>query len=429
MKIGSYEILALVRSGSGGDVYKASDTRINRAVTIKLLPPEFADRLKNEAQTISSLKHPNICSLYDVGEQDGTGYIVTEYIEGQPLAQRLTQGPLELDEALKVAIAIADALDKAHRLGITHRGLNPSSVMLTASGAKLTDFGLASVELKGGPAASATSMPTRTAAASLAAVPVFAAPYIAPEQWEGKTADARADIFALGAILHEMVTGKPAFEGKTPALLIAAIETIDPEPVSKLQPMAPAALDYVVKRCLAKDPKQRLQTAMDLMSQLQWIAEGGSQIGIPAPVAARRRKTDRLVWIALAAALLLIVAMAPAAVRYFQGAPEPEEVRFIVANMGSTGAGGPPASISPDGRWIVRSQGGANLGLDSVLLNSVTRQVLVRDNNVTQPFWSPDSRSIAFFEDAKSGKSQEDPRESSAIGLLLSAAVHGIAPA
>jgi Tol biopolymer transport system component len=400
-RLGSYEILALLSSGTNGEIYKASDTRANRAVTIKLLPSEAVQHLKNQAHAISSLKHPHICALYDVGEQDGAGFVVTEYVEGQTLAERLAQGPMELEEALKTAIAMADALHQAHRGGVTHRGLNPSSVMLTPTGVKLMDFGLANPAAKTDSSLSATSLPTRTAAASLAAVPVFAAPYLAPEQWEGKGSDARTDIFAMGAILYQMIAGRPAFEGKTPALLIAAIETIDPDPLSKVQPMAPAALDYVVKRCLAKDPKQRLQTALDLKSQLQWIAEGGSQVGIPAPIAARRQKTERLVWIALAVALVLILGMAPATYRYFRGSPEPEEVQFVLTNMGSTGNGGPPASISPDGRWIVRSQGGSNLGLDAVILNSVTHQVLVRQNVVTQPFWSPDSRSIAFLEDGK----------------------------
>jgi len=199
-------------------------------------------------------------------------------------------------------------------------------------------------------------------------------------------------------VLYEMLSGAPAFEGKTQAMLIAAIESMDPEPVSAKQPMAPPALDYLVKRCLEKDPKQRLQTARDLLSQLHWIDEGGSQIGVPAQVAARARKVDRIVWVSLGVAALLILALAPAMYGFLKGSPEPEEIRFIVSNMGNSAVnGGPPASVSTDGRWIVRSPGGV-AGLNAVLLDSVTQQFLFKDYIVTQPFWSPDSKSVGFFE-------------------------------
>src|SRR6516162_3614300 len=303
-KLGPYEILEPINDG---EAYKATDTRLNRPVAIKVLPPDVSQdpqlrqRLESETQAIASLKHPNICAVVETGHENGAAYVVTEYLEGETLARRLTRGPLELDDALKVAVAIADALDKAHRRGITHRGLNPSNVMLTPAGAKVLDFGVTPLTRLSGPAGSASSLPTLTSAASMTSIPAAAAPYMAPEQWEAKETDARTDIFALGTILHEMVTGKPAFEGKTPALLIAAIETIDPDPISKLQPTAPPALDYVVKRCLAKNPKRRLQTAWDLLSYLQWIAEGGSQTGKPASIAARQRKRDRMVLIALGA--------------------------------------------------------------------------------------------------------------------------------
>jgi Tol biopolymer transport system component len=239
----------------------------------------------------------------------------------------------------------------------------------------------------------------RAATGPLGAVDNSAARYISPEQWEGQGADARSDIFAFGTVLYEMLTGTPAFEGKTQAMLIAAIETVDPDPVFARQPMTPPALDYIVKRCLEKEPKQRLQTAWDLLSQLQWIAEGGSQIGVPAQVVTRTKKRNRVVWISLGVAVLLILAMVPATYRYLKGSPEPEDVRFIVANMGNSAVnGGPPASVSTDGRWIVRSPGGTN-GLNAVFLSSVTQQFLLKDFIVTQPFWSPDSKSIGFFQD------------------------------
>jgi len=407
-KLGPYAIVATIASGPDGEVYKASDTRLNRAVAIRMLPAEFAtnsqirQRLEREARTIAGLNHPHICTLYDVGEQDGTNYLVTEHVEGETLAQRFTRGPMELDESLKTAIAIADALDKAHRGGVTHRGLNPSNVMLTASGVKLMDFGLAKPESSSGIGAAVSGLSTRTSSKPLMTISPTGAAYTAPEQWAGLEGDARTDIFAAGAILYEMLTGTPAFEGKTPPMLVAAIQTIDPDPVSQKQPMAPPALDYIVKRCLAKDPKQRLQTAWDLLTQLQWIAAGGSQVGVPALVSARRNKRERLIWIALAAAAVLVLAMAPATYRYLKGAPEPEDARFIVTSLGGTGTVvGPPPAISPDGRWIIRSTGGTNRGVNAVRLDSVTMQLALKDNVIVQPFWSADNKSVAFFEDGK----------------------------
>jgi Tol biopolymer transport system component len=411
-RLGPYEILSAINAGNSGEVYKASDTRLNRSVAIKVLPAEFApdaerrDRIKRDSQTLASLNHPNICALYDVGTQEGVDYLVTECLEGETLAQRLTKGALEIEEALKIGMAIADALDKAHRRGVTHRGLNPSAVMLTSNGVKLLDFGFSQTNSSAVAPGSFTSMPTRTAAAGLTSVPAYAAPYLAPELWDGAEADARADIFAAGAILYEMITGKPAFEGKTPALLIAAIQTIDPEPVSKLQPLASSALDYVLKRCFAKNPKQRLQTAWDLLSQLQWITEGGSQVGVPAVASVRRKKREQLLWAALALGLLAALLLAFPAYRYFKGAPETEVMRFVLPPLGSAGAGGPPVSISPDGRWIVRSTGNPNRGLDGISMSSSTRQILVTQNIVTQPFWSPDSGTIAFFEEGMLRKAE-----------------------
>jgi Tol biopolymer transport system component len=403
VKLGPYQIVAPISTGNGGDIYKASDTRLNRIVSIRLLPEEFAansevrQRLERDVKAIASLNHPNICGLYDVGDQNGANYLVTEHVEGETLAQRLTRGPMELDEALKVGIAVADALDKAHRTRVTHRSLNPSNVMITAAGAKLMNFGLAKPEPLQATAVSISAISTRMAAKTVGGVSAEAAPYMAPEQWDGVEGDARSDIFALGAILYEMITGAPAFEGKSQAMLVAAIQTIDPEPVSARQPLAPPALDYLINRCLAKDPKKRLQTAWDLLSQLQWIAEGGSQVGVPAVFAAKRKKQERLIWIGMAVAALLVIAMAPATYHYLKGATEQEGARFVLTNMGN-GQGAPP-SISPDGRWVFRSTGA--LGLVSVHLASVMPQVIAKDNTETQPFWSPDSKFIAFYEDGK----------------------------
>jgi len=384
--------------------YKASDTRLNRIVALKVLPPGFSEypgikeRLERDSRTISSLNHPQICALVDVVHQDpATDFLVSEYVEGETLAERLVRGPLELQEALKLSIAMADVLDKAHRQGVTHGGLNPSVVLLTSGGPKLLDFGVTSLQQSTSIALS-SMLTTRTSISALSAVPTLAAPYLAPEQFAGLEVDARTDIFSFGAILYEMLTGRPAFQEKTQALLIAAVQSVDPEPVSKIQPMAPPALDHVVKRCLCKEPRQRLQTAWDLLLQLQWIAEGGSQIGVPVPIVAHRQKRDWAIWGGVAAASLLALGLAPTAVSSFRASPDPTLVRFTVSNMG---AGQVPLSISPNGRWITNSRGGTNRGVDGLLLGSVRAQVLVEDSVITQPFWSPDSRFIAFFEGGK----------------------------
>jgi Tol biopolymer transport system component len=267
--------------------------------------------------------------------------------------------------------------------------------MLTPGGPKLLDFGLERLREGVQPLAQTSMATTRSLIPASAMIPATAARYMAPEQFEGGEVDARSDIFSFGTILYEMVAGRPAFQEKTHALLIAALQTVDPEPASKVQPMVPPALDHLLRRCLNKDPRQRLQTAWDLLLQLQWIAEGGSQVGVSAPVAARARKRDWAVWGGTAVASLVAVALAPSAVSSFRAEPERQMIRFTVSNMG---AGAVPLSISPDGRWITNSRGGQNRGVDGLTFGSVVPQVLIEDSVITQPFWSPDSRFIAFFE-------------------------------
>jgi len=293
MRLGPYEIAGPIGTGGMGEVYRAKDTRLDRTVAIKVLPshlssnPALRARFEREAKAVSALQHPNICVLHDVGQQDGVDFLVMEYLDGETLATRLTRKPLTPDEALRIGIQVADALDKAHRSGIVHRDLKPGNVMLTKSGAKLMDFGLA----KAGMAAAmplGSTFPTQTQPLTGEGTILGTFQYMAPEQLEGKEADARTDIFAFGAVLYEMATGKRAFEGKSQASLIAAILERDPPPISSLQPMAPPALDRVVKTCLAKDPEDRWQAAHDLMHELKWIAEGGSQAGVTAPVVTRK---------------------------------------------------------------------------------------------------------------------------------------------
>src|SRR6202049_4929796 len=263
-RLGPYEILSSIGAGGMGEVYRARDTRLDRIVAIKVLPTHLADRselrerFEREARTIASLNHPHICTLFDIGHQDGTDFLVMEYLEGETLAQRLLKGPLALEQVLQYAIEIADALDKAHRKGVTHRDLKPGNIMMTKSGTKLLDFGLAKLKQEVAPAANPLSqLPTAIDPLTAQGIIVGTLQYMAPEQLEGKEVDARTDIFAFGVVVYEMATGKRAFEGKTQASLIAAILKDDPTPISSLQPMTPPALDRLMKKCLAKDPEER----------------------------------------------------------------------------------------------------------------------------------------------------------------------------
>src|ERR1700730_7220896 len=284
-KLGPYEIQAPLGAGGMGEVYRARDTRLERAVAIKILSAhlcqnaEARDRFDREARAISSLSHPNICHLYDVGEQDGISYLVMEYVEGETLGDRLHKGPLPLEQVLKVGAEICDELEKAHRSGVVHLDLKPSNIMLTKTGAKLMDFGLAKPPVAPvGAGSSSNPMATMSRPLTAEGTIVGTFQYMSPEQVEGKEADARSDIFALGAVLYEMITGKRAFEGKTTASTIAAILAAEPKPISTIQPRLPSVLERVVKACLEKDPDDRMQTAHDVRLQLKWIPEGGSQV-------------------------------------------------------------------------------------------------------------------------------------------------------
>jgi len=279
-RFGAYEILSPLGAGGMGEVYRASDTRLDRVVALKVLPHHWAQdsemkqRFEREARIIGSLNHPNICVLHDIGQQDGRDFLVMEYLEGETLAARLERGAIPWQEASKLALRIADALDKAHRRGVVHRDLKPANIILTSSGPKLLDFGLAKRTLPSGPTSSSQ-------AATLTNVTVPGAiigtlQYMAPEQLEGEEADARTDIFAFGTVLHEMVTGKKTFEAKSRVMLMAAIAASEPAPLSQAQPAIPAAVEHVVRVCLAKDPMDRWQTARDVYAELEWAAQAGS---------------------------------------------------------------------------------------------------------------------------------------------------------
>ena len=277
-RLGPYEIVGPLGAGGMGEVYEAHDPRLQRRVAIKVLPsqlrahPDLLARFHREARALSSLNHPHVCSIYDVGSEGEIDFLVMERLEGETLHRRLERGAMPLDEALDVAIEIAGALDAAHRRGIVHRDLKPGNVMLTKAGSRLLDFGLARRRPPGPPDV-LSDAPTATAPDTAAGTILGTLPYMAPEQVEGREADARTDVFAFGAVLHEMVTGQRAFDARTQASLVAAILEKQPPPVSTLQPLAPAILDRVVRTCLAKDPDERWQSAADLRRELSWIAE------------------------------------------------------------------------------------------------------------------------------------------------------------
>jgi eukaryotic-like serine/threonine-protein kinase len=285
-----------------GEVYRARDTRLDRVVAIKVLPaevsdrPELRQRLEREARAVSSLNHPHICALYDIGHQDGIDYLVMEYLEGETLAHRLTKGALPLDLVLRYAIEMADALDQAHRHGVVHRDLKPGNIMLTKSGVKLLDFGLAKLRIPKAVISGHSSFPTGAAPLTAEGTILGTLQYMAPEQLEGKEADTRTDLFAFGAVVYEMVTGQKAFQGKSQASLIGAILHTEPLPLSQVQPLSPLALDRAVRKCLAKDPDERWQHVNDLASNLKWIAEGEAQVGISARTIVRHTNRERFAW-------------------------------------------------------------------------------------------------------------------------------------
>jgi len=393
-----------------GEVYRARDTRLDRAVAIKILPAElsqsaqFKMRFEREAKTISQLNHPHICTLYDVGEN----YLVMELLDGESLADHLARGPLSIQEVLRYGIQIAEALDRAHRQGVIHRDLKPGNVMLTKSGAKLLDFGLARSSVGAGVLAgsAAREAPAPTLAKPLTAEGTIVGTfqYMAPEQLEGVEADARTDIFALGALLYEMATGKRAFEGKTRTSLIAAIVSGRPTPVSQIQPLSPPALEHVIERCLEKDPADRWQSAHDVAEELKWIESKGSQAGVAAPITARRRTRERLSWTLNVLIAAVAVAVTWGLLELRKEPPRlvqstilpPEKSRFAFEQAGA------PA-LSPDGSRLafpaLAASGHTMLYVRS--LSSEAAQPLAGTEDSTSPFWSPDSRFIAFFASGK----------------------------
>jgi serine/threonine protein kinase len=403
-QLGPYEIVSPLGAGGMGEVYRARDTRLDRDVAIKVLPAhltksiEFKQRFEREAKSISQLTHPHICTLHDVGQQDGTEFLVMELLEGETVAQRLSKGQMALEQVLKHGIEIASALDAAHRKGVIHRDLKPGNVMLTKTGAKLLDFGLAKAAtvLDGDPSAI-----TVTHALTSKGTIVGTFQYMSPEQLEGKEADSRTDIFAFGAVLYEMATGKRAFEGHSRASLIASIMTAQPRPIGELQPMTPPALDRLIRKCLAKDPDSRWQSAADVADELRWITEGGSQVGAPAALRSTRRSRERF-WIGGS----LIVAAASAAFAFLSHRSTESHARRVWSivstpdetSLMAAGDLAGPVVISPDGTtlaFVALDKGAQRLWLRP--LHSPTARSLPGTDGATFPFWSGDNRTIGYF--------------------------------
>jgi serine/threonine protein kinase len=400
-QLGPYEILAPLGVGGMGEVYRARDTRLGRDVAIKILPLEVSvdpmrkQRFEREAKTISSLNHPNICVLHDVGSQDGVDYLVMELIDGESLAKRLERGPLLLEQVLKYGAQIADGLDQAHRVGIVHRDLKPGNIMITSGGAKLLDFGLAKSVV------SSTNLATLTAV-SPAATPVTQEgmivgtfQYMSPEQVEGKDIDARSDIFSLGALLYEMVTGRKAFQGKSQLSVASAILEKEPDPISTVKPLTPVVLDRTIRKCLAKEPDERWQSASDLSTQLKWVADGSSATS--AQPVKEKKIWDRAGWLVSAALLLL----AAGGLAWWSKNREPQRTVYYASpfNLATN-----DLTLSPDGKvaaLVAYWEQGNKYVIWTYRLGEASATVVEGTEEAMHPFWSPDGKWIAFFSQGK----------------------------
>jgi serine/threonine protein kinase/Tol biopolymer transport system component len=401
-KLGPYELVAPLGAGGMGEVYRARDKRLERTVAIKILPAQLSadlvrrQRFEREAKTISQLNHPHICTLHDIGSQDGIEYLVMECVEGETLARRLEKGPLPLEQVLTYGAQIADALDKAHRAGIVHRDLKPGNIMLSASGAKLLDFGLAKPAVASSLATLTVSRVDSPVTQEGTIVGTFQ--YMSPEQVEGKELDGRSDIFSLGAVLYEALTGRKAFEGKSQLSVASAILEKEPEPINRTKPMTPPGLEHAVRKCLAKDPDERWQSASDLKSEMHWIAESGSQARVPAAVGTGRKRREVVPWTVAAACAVASLSL----VAYLRLMNIPQSLVISSAPPPGTRFGGGP-KISPDGRTVllglVDTQGRDTLWLRS--LDSPSARSLAGTEGAVRPFWSADGRSIGFFADGK----------------------------
>ena len=407
-RLGPYEIQSPLGAGGMGEVYRAHDARLGRDVAIKVLPQHLScntqlkERFEREARAISSLNHPHICTLHDVGHQDGTDFLVMECLEGETLADRLEKGALPCEQVLRIGAEVAAALDAAHHKGVVHRDLKPGNIMLVKGSAKLMDFGLAK-PLPGLASAASHATPTVSKPLTVEGTLVGTFQYMAPEQLEGKEADARTDIFALGAVLYEMVTGKRAFQGQSQISVMSAILEKDPEPISALRPLTPPALDHVIKRALAKDPDKRWQSASDLAMELKWLSESST-----AAVTTLPAKPHRSSWPWTLTAALAVCLPAFFALTTYHKTPATESgvVRSTILppEGGAFVFNGPVggAFLSPDGSAVTFI---ARVGKVTQLwvrpLDSFSARPLPGTEDANFAFWSPDSRNLGFFAQGK----------------------------
>jgi serine/threonine protein kinase/Tol biopolymer transport system component len=411
-RLGPYEILALLGAGGMGEVYKARDTRIDRTVAIKILSssvsgePEFRARFEREARVVSQFDHPHICSLHDVGTHEGMAYLVMPHLEGETLAQRLERGALPFDEAVRYGAELAAALARAHASGVVHRDVKPGNIMLTSSGVRLMDFGLAKNSAAGALPSIASAPPTKPETLTTRGSILGTFQYMAPEQIEGSDADPRTDIWALGCVLYEMLTGSRPFKGASHAGLIGAILKDEPPPISSRQSVIPPALDHLVRRCLEKKPADRWQDAADIAGELRWIAAA------PRSVGSDRSSKRRLRFWQVAAGLLIVVIATIIAVRTLggsQASSAPALTLSIAPPDGTTFAttravvGLPWFAISPDGNTLafvaMSADGREQLWLRP--LGSANAHPVAGTDGARSPFWSADSRYLAFSANRK----------------------------
>src|SRR4051812_12519697 len=399
-RLGPYEITGSLGAGGMGEVYRARDTRLDRTVAIKVLPAllasdsTFRARFDREARAISALNHPHICTLHDVGAEGSTSYLVMEHVDGQPLA-----GPVPLERAIAMAIQICDALGAAHRGGIVHRDLKPSNILFSRSNppqVKLLDFGLAT---------RAEVHPSRATVATISALTgehkiVGTPQYMAPEQIEGRDADTRTDIFALGCVLYELITGTRAFAGESPSAVMAAIIATEPRSLRELVPITPPMLEWIVMRCLAKAPDDRWQTVRDLRAALERVRRE------PAPGAGQSSRAARRSWTVAAVAALLAIGASAWATATRRNATQPDARVVMFDFIAPTTPTGPPAlrlAISPDGRRLAYtapdSSGKLMLWVHS--FDTLSSQPLPGTASASSPFWSPNGRNIAFTAEGK----------------------------
>ncbi|MGB9203673.1 MAG: protein kinase [Terriglobales bacterium] len=423
-RIGPYEIVDALGAGGMGEVYRARDTRLDRCVAVKILPshlsssPELKSRFEREAKTLSSVSHPHICHLYDVGSQDGVDFLVMELLEGETLATRLMKGPLPLQDLLKIGIEIADALARAHRLGIIHRDLKPSNIMLTKSGAKLMDFGLAKPAALGGvltPTSSAAATATLQSPAtpiSTVGMVVGTIHYMSPEQIEGREADARSDIFALGAVLYEMATGRRAFDGRSHLSVASAILQKDPLPIMTVQPASSSFLDFVIHTCLAKDPDDRFQTAHDVKLQLAWLLQSGSAAFPASPAKLLPRRYLGAI-VGLAAAVVALIGLlvfkassnrpagnTPGTARFSIVLPPRQELAVDTTQA---------VVLSPEGTrlaYVAAENGVSHLYVRR--LDQFDSVAIPDSEGAVFPFFSPTGDWVAFFSQGKLKKAPSD---------------------